>query len=92
MERLIPAMFLLGLFAVCVSGCGPAYGYGGGYPTMGFAPYWGGWAGEPRFGVYHPWEDHWHGHAVGFYRGPSERLASAGHFDGGGFHSDGGHR
>jgi hypothetical protein len=96
MQRLIPAMFLLGLLTVCVSGCGPTYGYGGGYPAFGYAPYWGGFVRpEPRFALHHPWEDHWHGRAVGFYHGPAEYLANAEHFagfHGGGFRGGGGHR
>jgi hypothetical protein len=95
MWRLLAGIFLSALVALCVSGCGSAYGFGGAYPRFGYAPYWGGFVErEPRFAAHRPWEDHWHAHSVGFYHGAGERLANARHFGGfhGGFHGGGDHR
>jgi hypothetical protein len=95
MRYLITVIFLVCVLAVCASGCGPSYDYGYGYPAYGYAPYWGGFrGGESRFEVHHPWEDHGYGHPYAFYREPTERFASAGHFGGfhgGGFHGGGFH-
>jgi hypothetical protein len=87
MRRFLVGLFLIGLLAVAVTGCGPAYGYG---PRFGYAPYWDGFAhgdfgAHPWFRDHRPWEDHWHGHPVAFYHAPNDRLANAGHF--GGFHA-----
>ena len=89
-------LLLLLLLAIAVSACGPAYDdYGYGYPSYGYAPYWGGVYGrEPSFEVHHAWEDHRFGHPFGFYQGPVTHFAGAGHFGGfhgGGFHAGGFH-
>ena len=87
--RSIGALILLGIVACAASGCFPVYdGYGyRGYPSYGYAPYWGWWGGGyPEFAVHHPWEGHHDdGHHTEFYHG-----GGVGHEAGGGFHGGGG--
>jgi hypothetical protein len=95
MRDFIIIFCLVCLIAVCITGCGPSYDYGYGYPTYGYAPYWGGFHyGDADFAMHHPWEDHGFGHPMSFYHAPFGHFASAGHFGGfhgGGFHGGGFH-
>ncbi len=98
--RTIGAVILLAAIACGASGCYEGYGYGGGYPAYGYAPYsygWGGgwgngWGYNPVFVVHHPWEGGHYGyggHHTEFYHGGG---AGVGHEGGGGGHGGGGHR
>jgi hypothetical protein len=94
--RSIGALILLGMVACAASGCFPVYegyGYGDGYPSYGYAPYWGwgGW-GYPGFGIHHPWEGHHDGgHHREFYHGDGGGTVPPGGGGGGGaVHAGGG--
>ncbi len=95
--RMIGAVVLLGVIASGASGCydGGGYGWGGDYPSYGYAPYaygWGGWGYSPGFDVHHSWEGHYagEGHHTEFYHGGGGGVAHVGGGGVGGFHGGSG--
>jgi hypothetical protein len=63
-QRLIQISLLIAVLCG-LGGCFvPDYGYGGGYPVGGYAPYSYGFYGRgyaPDFGVHRSWEEHYGG-------------------------------
>jgi hypothetical protein len=93
----VQRLIQIGLLIALLGGLGgcfvPGYGYGGGYPVGGYAPYSYPWyygrGYAPGFAVHHPWEEHvGDGHHTSF----GHYAPAGGHAAGGGGHAGGGGR